>query len=861
MDVPNLTERLGGRELSPDDAFELFLDWTLDCDIELYPAQEEAVLELAAGNHVVLCTPTGSGKSLVAVAMHLFALNAGERSFYTSPIKALVSEKFFALCRDFGAENVGMLTGDASINHDAPIICCTAEVLSNMALRQGGDAPADQVVMDEFHYYADRDRGMAWQIPLLAMPHARFLLMSATLGDTSEIETRLAERTGRDVALVSSNQRPVPLQFSYRTSPIHETIEDLVKKGRAPIYIVNFSQRDSAQQAQHLMSVNLIDKPAKRAIADELKDFRFDTPYAKDMQRFLRAGVGLHHAGLLPKYRLLVERLAQKGLLRVVSGTDTLGVGVNVPIRTVLLTKLCKYDGEKTRLLSVREFKQISGRAGRKGFDDRGWVCAQAPDHVIENDRATARLAGDAKKLKKLVRKKPPNKGYVRFDKSTFARLVSGEPEALEPVFKIDHGVMISLLQTGDFDEDGEPDGPRAPLPRGGGYRTLVDLIALSHTHSGRKKRLRREAAELFKALRGADIIELLSREDGPGQDALVHTDLQADFSLHHTLSLYLVDAANRLDQRDEHFALDLLTLVEAILENPRPVLLRQVSHIKGQMVAEMKAEGIPYEERMEKLEGVSWPRPKAEWIYETFDRFGESHPWVGTENIKPKSVAREMVERYCSFNDYVREYGLERVEGLLLRYLTQAYKTLLQNVPEYLKYDDVYDVIAYLRSMLSQVDNSLLVEWERMRTGANLPPEVALEVERKVPDVLDDPKAFAARVRAELHRLVRALSRKDYAEAVLGIRRTEANGWSEEGLEEAMAPFYGSYERLLFDQKARYADKTFIQSTGDRTWEVSQVLTDPEGDDMWAIQGVIDLSEGGPTSDDPLIEVLRIGP
>ncbi len=858
MDLLNLSDRLGDAQLSSDDAFECFIEWTMDQEIELYPAQEEAVLELASDNHVVLCTPTGSGKSLVAVAMHFFALNRGERSFYTSPIKALVSEKFFALCRDFGADKVGMLTGDASINHDAPIICCTAEVLANMALRQGTEAPVDQVVMDEFHYYADRDRGMAWQIPLLALPSVRFLLMSATLGDTSEIEQRLAERTGREVTLVSSNVRPVPLEFSYRDSPVHETIENLVKKGRAPIYIVNFSQREAANQAQNLMSVNLISKEDRKAIKEELKTVRFDTPYAKDIRRFLSHGVGLHHAGLLPKYRLLVEQLAQQGLLRVVSGTDTLGVGVNVPIRTVLLTRLCKFDGQKTRLLSVREFKQIAGRAGRKGFDEQGWVCAQAPEHVIENQRMTARVAGDPKKLKKLVRKKPPNKGYVRYDGKTFDQLVQGEPEPLEPVFTIDHGILISLLS--------QPEGQDlSDIPRGGGYRTLMELIALSHTHRGRKSRLRRESAQLFKALRAADIVELVPREDGPGQDAVVHSDLQQDFSLHHTLSLYLVDAANRLDQRDEHFALDLMSLVEAILDHPRPILFRQVDRLKGQLIAELKAEGVPYEERMEKLEGVTWPKPKAEWIYETFDRFGERHPWIETENIKPKSVAREMVERYCSFNDYVREYGLERIEGRLLRYLTQAYKTLVQNVPEYLKHDDVYDVIAFLRATLGRVDDSLLVAWERMRSGVELPPGLVKPdewvVERKEPDLTEDPKAFAARVRAELHRIVRSLSRRDYEEAALGARQTERNPWSAEAFEEALAPFFASYTRLVFDQRARYADKTLLTSLGDRVWEVSQILTDPEQDDMWCINGIVDLSDRVELTDDPIVEITDIRP
>ena len=822
----------------------------MDLGIDLYPAQEEAVLELLAGRHVILCTPTGSGKSLVAVALHFRSLIRGERSFYTSPIKALVSEKFFSLCDTFGADNVGMLTGDAAINRDAPIVCCTAEVLSNLALRQGAATPANSVVMDEFHFYADPDRGMAWQIPLLTLPGAQFLLMSATLGDTTEVEASLLDLTGIEVAVVTSEDRPVPLEFAYADDPIHESIDRLIQQDRAPVYVVNFSQREAAEQAQNLTSVKLCDKAERQAIAARLKGFAFDSPYGKDIQRYVRAGIGLHHAGILPKYRLLVERLAQQGLLKVISGTDTLGVGVNVPIRTVLFSKLCKYDGTKTRVLSVREFKQISGRAGRKGFDDRGWVVAQAPEHVIENRRLAAKAAGSGKK--RFTRRQPPQRGYVPWNKKTFERLSGGKSEPLQSVFTIDQNVLLGMLQR-------THDVP----PKGGGYRAMIELIETSHEHAGSKRHLRRAAARLFRALRQAKIVEVAPLQGSRrGSEAFVSEGLQQEFSLHHTLSLYLIMALNYLDQRTDAYPLDVMSRVEAILEHPRAVLMQQLNKAKGDLIAELKADGVPYEERMEALEEVTWPRPDAHRIFETFNAFADRHPWVGAENIKPKSVARDLYERYCSFNDYVKEYGLERIEGVLLRYLSQAYKTLVQNVPESFHSDEVVEMSAWLRATIARVDSSLIEEWERMRAfgpGADELTEEELAAQKKR-DITRDPRAFRARVRAELHHLTRTLAGADWEEAAALVCQDPQDPWTPERFEAALEPFVASYERVVFDHRARLSDKTTLVEIAPRLWEVSQILCDPEEDDIWAIRGVIDLRGETLIGDEPLVTVRAIG-
>jgi superfamily II RNA helicase len=816
-----------------------FMEWVASTGLQLYAAQEEALLELMAGKHVVLNTPTGSGKSLVATALHFKALAEGKTSFYTCPIKALVSEKFFALCQLFGPELVGMMTGDATINRDAPIICCTAEILANLALRDSS-ARVDTAVMDEFHYYADRERGAAWQIPLLCLPRTTFLLMSATLGDLPAVEQGLKALTGLDVATVRSRERPVPLDFEYRETPLHETIDELVTSRRSPVYLVNFTQRAAADEAQNLMSVEVCTKEEKEAIRAALGDFRFDSPYGKDFQRFVRHGVGIHHAGLLPKYRLLVEKLAQQGLLKIVSGTDTLGVGVNVPIRTVLFTQLCKYDGEKVGILSVRDFQQIAGRAGRKGFDERGTVVAQAPAHVVENKRLAAKQAQG----KKVVMQKPPLKGYVHFDKGTFDRLREGKPEALESRFEVTHGMLLNVLQ-----------GPAART-RGGGYGRLVEIIGRSHGGDRQKRAERRRAAQCFRALRHAGIVDVVTTEAVRGRVVEVSGELQRDFSLNQTLSLYLLEALGALDRDAPTYALDVLTLVEAILEDPDVVLYKQLDKLKTERMAQMKADGVEYDQRIAELEAMEHPKPNRDFIYETFNAFADRHPWVGQANIKPKSVAREMVETFSSFDDYVRDYGLQRSEGVLLRYLSQVYKTLEQTVPAAARTDAVLDILADLRVLLREVDSSLIDEWESLKDPKT--PATRTAPAAKPIDLAHDPRARTARIRADLHRLVRSLAARDF-EAASRLVVEGPEPWTPDRLARALSPYFTAHKQILTTPASRAPRFTRIEELEPRRYRAQQTIVDPEGEEDWAVDCIVDLT--GPISDElPLLDLQRIG-
>ncbi len=839
-----LAERIGRiGKLGPDEILERFLDWVAEQGLEPYPAQEEAWLELMTGRHAVLNTPTGSGKSLVATALHFKAMCEGRRSFYTAPIKALASEKFFALCEDFGPENVGMLTGDASINSDAPIVCCTAEVLANMALRSGESLQGPYVVMDEFHYYADPARGVAWQIPLLTMPRTVFLLMSATLGDTREIREDLARRSGREVALIDSDRRPVPLDFEYCETPLHETVEALLERGKGPIYVVNFSQRECAELAQALTSLRLCSREERKAIGRALRDFRFDTAYGRELRRFLQAGIGIHHAGLLPKYRLLVEQLSQRGLLALISGTDTLGVGVNIPIRTVLFTRLAKFDGRKLGLLRVREFKQISGRAGRKGFDEQGSVVCQAPEHVIENKRAQAKRVGRRRK----GAAKRPRPGFVHWDRNTFRSMIERPPEALVSRFRVTHDAVVNVLRR-------EEEAADASRP----YRALIELIDTSHESAQRKRRLRRDAAQLVRGLRQAGIVEVGRDRASDRRRLRVSGELQWDFALHHALSLYLVDASGFLDPDEQDYALDLLSLVEAILEDPQAILQAQLNQIKRDLLAELKAERVPFEERTRLLDEVELPQPNAEFIHESFAIFAETHPWVHRDDVRPKSIAREMFEGYYSFEHYVRRYGLQRMEGLLLRYLSQVCKALQQGVSDAAKSDEVHDVLAFFRLMIERTDSSLVAEWESLvapgeaRTDDSDPtvPE---------PDFRADPIALRARIRAELHRLLGALAARDYEEASACVRRDPEDPWDAARFERALSPYLDEYGEIDFTPRARLAEYTHIRAAGPDRFEASQTLLDPKDDGFWCVEVEVALS-GEIEPNEPLLSLSRIG-
>jgi len=800
-----------------DAVLERFLEAMAERGLELYDEQEEAILELWGGSNVILNTPTGSGKSLVASAVHFRALCAGEQSVYTCPIKALVNEKFLSMCRDFGPENVGMMTGDASVNPHAPILCCTAEILANIALAKGPLANLRWVVMDEFHYYGDADRGHAWQTPLLALPQCRFLLMSATLGKTLFFEQELRRVTGAEAVTVRSDRRPVPLAFAYSEIPLAERVAQLIEADKAPIYLVYFTQRAASESAQGWMSLNLTTKAEKAALADALQAEKFNSPYGKDMRRWLRHGIGVHHAGLLPKYRILVERLAQQGLLKIICGTDTLGVGINVPIRTVLFTQLWKYDGRKAAVLSVRDFRQIAGRAGRKGFDDEGLVVAQAPEHIIENKRADEKAAANPGKKKKAVKRTAPP-GSVVWDENTYQRLQTAPCEELNSRFTLSHGTMLLVLSR-----------------PGDGCRALRDLVADCHETNHRKGLLRRRGWQLFRGLLDRGIVEWIEPQPD-GHKLRVNVELQEDFSLHHALSLFLIDTLETLPEERSDHALDVLTLCESIVEDPEVILRKQVDQLKSQALAEMKKEGVGYEERMDKLDAIEHPKPLREFLYDSFNAFAAEHPWVDDENVRPKSIAREMFERYDSFADYVKHYGLQRSEGLLLRHLSQTWKVLSQTVPQELKTEEVIELEVYFRELIRGIDSSLLEEWERLQD-----PDFVAEAGTDKPvrpgfsDITQPRVEFERLIRFAVHAVLQDAMARDW-EAIAERLQTEIREVSL-----AFDAYVDARGWFRLDPEGRAAKQTHIDPAGD-VWRVTQMMIDVEERNDWALELEVDV-------------------
>lgn len=823
-------------DLTEEEAFEAFTGWVADRGIELWPHQEEALMSLMVGDHVILGTPTGSGKSLVALGMHFMAMCFGETSYYTAPIKALVSEKFFSLVELLGRDNVGMITGDVHINTDAPIICCTEEILANQALREGPDALIHSVAMDEFHFFSDTDRGWAWQVPLLTLPKTQFLLMSATLGDVTQIADLLRRQTTRDVSNVIDAPRPVPLSYEYALTPLEGTVELALRKNEGPLYIVHFSQDAALTSAQNLASYGVATKEQREAVKEAMKGAQFSTAFGKTLKRLLGCGVGVHHAGMLPRYRLLVEKLAQQGLLPVICGTDTLGVGINVPIHTVVLTQLTKFDGRKMRRLRSREFHQIAGRAGRSGFDTEGVVIAEAPEHEIENHKAEVKAAGDPKKLKKIKKKRPPE-NFVNWNEDTFKKLVDSVPEQLTPRMRITHSMVL------------------AEVEQGGNARARVDqLIDDSLQPDEEKVKLHVRAAEVLQTLVDAGVV--VHDVDENGQDAYsVTMDLPEDFALDQPLSPFLLAALELLDPESPEYAFDLVSMVEATLEDPRQVLRAQERKARDAAMAEMKMDGVDYDERLERIAEVTYPKPLEDLLDAAFGKYCDAVPWARDYCLRPKSVLRDMLESAADFKGYIQKLGIMRYEGILLRYLSEAFRGLDRTIPEDKRTEQLKDIIAWLGLVVRSVDSSLVDEWENAGSVLDAAPPDAAGAEA----VVHDRRGLTVLVRNALFSRVRMAAHRDIA----GLGEADGEwGFGERAWAQALDEYYEAHEEILLDADARSKAYLILNEADEEeahVWHVRQIFHDEDGDNDFAIAADVDL-DATQAGDGVVFKDYRVG-
>lgn len=821
--APNWDE--GERNIDTDEIYERFFTWVEDVKgVEPWPHQEEAIMDLLAGDHVILNTPTGSGKSLVALGMHFAALCTGRRSYYTAPIKALVSEKFFDLVEVFGRENVGMITGDTHINADAPIICCTAEILANQALREGRHADVGCVAMDEFHYYGDPERGWAWQVPLLTLPDTQFLLMSATLGNVDAIADKLEDMTDTDVDIIADAPRPVPLTYEYTLDPLEKTVELAFGKGETPIYVVHFSQDAALETANALASTGVSSKEQRAAIAEAIKGTKFTTAFGKILQRLLRTGIGIHHAGMLPRYRRLVEQLAQQGLLPVICGTDTLGVGINVPIHSVVLTTLTKFDGTKMRKLRAREFHQIAGRAGRMGFDTEGLVIAEAPEFEIENAKALAKAGNDPKKLKKVKRKKAPE-GFVTWNENTFDKLIDAAPETLVPHMKITHSMVLNEVE------------------QGGDARYRIDrLIDDSAQTPEQKERLHARADEIFQTLFDTNVIETEDRDDGD-KDYFMTVDMPDDFALDQPLSPFLLAALELLDPESDTYALDVISMVEATLEDPKQVLRAQERQARDEAMIRMKEDGLDYDERMDRLQEITYPKPLEDMLQTAFDEYRHDVPWANDYWLSPKSVVRDMVETASDFTGYIARYNIARSEGTLLRYLSDAYRALARTVPQEKRDEQLDDIISWLRVVVRSIDSSLVDEWENAGTDTDASEAAAnLAAPGAKQAVVEDRRGLTVLVRNAMFRRVQLMD-LDKPDELGALDKDWGYGVHE--WEDTLDDYYDEHEYVNIDAKARSGELFILDESkenSEHSWKVRQIIDDSDGDHDWAITGTVDL-------------------
>ncbi|MCT1654889.1 DEAD/DEAH box helicase [Brachybacterium muris] len=812
----------------------------------LYPHQEEALLAIAAGDHVIAATPTGSGKTTIAYAALFAAMARGERAYYTAPIKALVSEKFFDLVSQFGAENVGMMTGDSSVNHDAPIIVCTAEIFANHALRDGPTSDVGLAVMDEFHFYGDSQRGWAWQVPLVELPNCQFVLMSATLGDVTFFEEDLEQRTGRPVTTIDDAPRPVPLDFRWSMEPLPDTIATILQDRDAPVYIVHFTQKEALEQAQALQGQKILTAEEKEQVREIIGDFRFAKGFGRTLSKLVREGIGVHHAGMLPKYRRLVEKLAQSGLLKIICGTDTLGVGINVPIRTVLLTGLVKYDGRRSRLLNAREFHQIAGRAGRAGYDTVGHVVVQAPIWTIEFEKERAKVrareeAGkapnNAKKRKKEPKPKVPD-GAVTWSEQNLTKLVENPPEQLRPHLRITASMVLALItRPGDAIVAGR------------------HLIMTSHQTRTQKLVLVKQAVEIFRGLRDADIIEILDEPDHLGRRIALVEDLQLDFTMNQPLAPFAIAMIDSLDEEADTVTLDTVSIIEAILEDPMQILLAQQNAAKGELLAELKADGVEYTERMAQLDEVTWPKPLAEDLEAALEIYRAKHPWVRAGDLSPKSIVREIYETGQTFSEFVQRYTLARSEGIVLRYLSDAYQAMRRTIPQDLRTEQLEDMIEWLGVLVRGIDSSLLDEWEAL-THPEDAPDGAEEIRPTTPRGLSaQTKVLRTMVRSAMWQRVEhfAFEREARLAELDG-----ASGWDRKAWAEAMDDYYDTYDHVGIDGPAR--SPQLLQITEEsKVWRIRQVLDDPDHNRDWGIEAELDL-EATDEAGEPVLAITHVG-
>jgi hypothetical protein len=442
---------------------------------------------------------------------------------------------------------------------------------------------------------------------------------------------------------------------------------------------------------------------------------------------------------------------------------------------------------------------------------------------VIENHKALQKAGDDPKKRRKVQRKKPPE-GFVTWNEDAFRRLVEAEPEPLVSRMRVSHAMLLNVIAR-----------------EGDAFEAMRRLLRENHEQSRQQVRLVRRAIAIYRSLLTAGVVERIESPGADGRRVRLVEDLQLDFALNQPLSTFALATFDTLDPEAPTYPLDVVSVVEATLEDPRPVLAAQAFKARGETVAELKADGVEYEERMELLEDVTHPKPLEELLEATYEIYRQSHPWVAENALSPKSVVRDLYERAMTFGEYVAFYGLSRSEGLVLRYLTDAYRALRQTVPDSVKTDELDDLVEWLGEVVRQTDSSLLDEWEQLTDpdrSLDTLESAQTEVAPPRPRALTaNPRSFRVLVRNAMFRRVELAARRQWAALAELSGELREEDWRAAG-----AAYFDEHDDLGTGPDARGPALLLVEEEADR-WAVQQILDDPDGDHDWRITAEVDLA------------------
>ncbi len=690
--------------------------------IEPYPVQEQAIRHIVAGTSVLVTVPTGTGKTLMAKAALQAAVMRGERAIYTTPLRALTEEKYRELCADFGDENVGFATGDYKVNREAPIQVEVAEILWNRVVGDKSVCPAEVVVMDEGHYFNDPERGYVWEQSIIGLdPRSQLVILSATVGRPDRF-CQWASLTRRvPMELVESRERKVPLVHDFREEPLIDTVRELAHKGDVPAIVFVFGREQCFEVARLLKSCRRFTTDEEKAKVEALCDEALlPGGVANELRPLFSHGIGIHHAGILPRYKQLVEQLALERLIKFVVSTETIAAGINLPARTVVFPSLRKFIKNEPRMVTAAEYHQMAGRAGRPQFDDRGLAITLAPEEIVSELKkelrdAAKRPAYDEGKVRKSVynkaRSEAQRKGDIIWTPESHAELVRGEPAELRSKTKITTEQVLAI---------GLPDLATTALPGAGFVApkktelaermaeaeaslppsmrldivTMIDNLLLEDRE---RRGLHKTLAQLVDNLRAIEVID----QHGTQVAGMMIRQLQGMDGLFIWYALYNHD----LDY------VELRQLVEFLVDHD--IIQRQLDRKEE----DKKREWVKARLRELRLENpqLTWDDVVAEWerehprpltkVEEVFQAFSAAVPHPELHGgKKPKNVWATMEDSGMSFLEFVAAEGLQHEEGNLFSYLVRV-MNFANKLGEASHLDQLCDLSDRVRALLARID------------------------------------------------------------------------------------------------------------------------------------------------------------